>query len=528
MPTSNTQQVPVTIVGSSQFGIYPKINIEKTFNMFISDDWLINYAGYQRRLNLGEGIQGRGLYASYRGNFMIAVSGTGVYKISEGLGANFIASIETSTGRVSIAENLSSQICIVDGLNAYIYNYETDEFKKQNLTHNSIPIVPNYVDFHNTYFLFGSSPSSLNPHTWYVASFATATTITIQIQDQFTVSTKPDYALAVLRIPGRGNNVIAIGSTVAEVWTQVDGPQKYRRVSSSNINVGAISIDTIATSDDRVIWLAHNEDESPSIIITDGSSNQIVSTDGISHLMESLIHPEQSTGFIYKQNGHLFYHLTFYHPSDNLSLLYDFNTEKFFHLSDENQNYYPANQTAFFQRKIYFSSLNDNGIYEMSPDFLTYNYSLDDRTTGDIIPRIRVTNTIRKDDASIFRSNQFSFWLEQGVNTFFAGNEDVVSCVGQLIDEDTGALLVTEDGDPMLDEQGYCVINANRPRVDLSFSKDGNQSFSNIVSRNLNSQGKYRNQINWHKFGQANEITFQLRFWGIQRFIAKDAVLETY
>lgn len=528
MPVSNSQKVPVKIVGSSTFGIYPKISLEKTYNMFISDEWLVNYAGFRKRSQVGSAGKGRALYTSARGGFMIAVIGDGVYKISSGLGTSFIGSIDTSSGTVSIAENNVNQICIVDGLKAYIYNYSVSTFTTQTLVWNGNAVRPAYVDYHNTYFLIGSSELSTNTSYWYAAARATDDTIAIALQDQFQISTKPDTAKAVLRMPGRGNNVIVFGNTVAEIWTHVGGTENYRRVSSTNINTGTISSATIAASDDMIVWLASNEDEAPVIMVTNGSESRQISTDGISSLIESLSRPDESTGFIYKQNGHLFYHLTFYNSDDNLSLLYDFNTDKFYHISDESLNYHPARISAFFNKKVYFVSLDDNCLYEMSQDLVDYNYSITDDSAGDVIPRIRITNTIRKDDSSIFRTGSFTFWIEQGVTTYPKALEGQFTCDGLILAEDGSTEILTEDEITILAEDGGCSINDNRPRLDLSFSKNGNQSFSNVVSRYLNSQGVYRNQINWHKLGHANELTFQIRFYGLNRFVANNGIIEIY
>jgi hypothetical protein len=57
-------------------------------------------------------------------------------------------------------------------------------------------------------------------------------------------------------------------------------------------------------------------------------------------------------------------------------------------------------------------------------------------------------------------------------------------------------------------------------------SKNGNQSFSNIVGVNMNPEGKYRNVIQWHRLGFGNEITFQIAFWGLNRFVAQNGQLE--
>lgn len=553
MPTPSGEQVPITVVGSSTFGLYPKISLEKTYNMFMSDNWLVNYAGYQYVSTSQFTGKGRGLFKSSRGNFMVAVIGSGVYKINESLAPIFVGNIDTQSGAVYMDENLHQQICIVDGLKAYIYYYGTGA-GAQTITAQSLSggLVPDYVNYHNTFFLFGSNANSTDPSKWY--AYQNATNTTISQNSVQALQTKPDNAIAVHRIPGRGNNVLAIGRTVAEVWTQTGGSANYTRVSSYNIDVGALSIGTIAASEEFVVWLAQNENNSPIIVMTNGGSTQQLSTDGINNLLQDLVHPEDSSAFFYRQDGHLFYQITFYNPQDNLTLFYDFNTQKFFHASDENLNYFPARQAAYYNGKTYFISLNDNKLYEMSTNYVTYNYegqsneflitesagskiisetgaylvSQESLSATDFrkeeIPRIRICNTVRFPNSATFRVNLFTFWLEQGVNDYFL--QDI--CNGQLITQDDLYDIVTEDGINLLDEEGSCMAQNNRPRVDMSYSKNGNQTFSNIVGHELNPMAHYKNQIRWFRMGLCNEFTVQLRFWGFNRVVANNGVLEVY
>lgn len=521
MALSNAEPVPVNVVGSSTFGIYPKISVERTYNMFISDGWLINYAGFQKKTDVLPTGEGRGFFHSIRGNFIIAVVSGSVYKILTNLAPIFIGNIDTTSGEVSIDENLSNQICIVDGQAAWIYNYVNNTLTKQTLTFLGNPIIPNYVCFHNTFFLIGSSPVSENSQNWY--AFERATDNTIQLNTQLQLQTKPDSALAVKRLPGRGNNVLVLGSTVCEVWSQVGGTENYRRIASFNIDNGTVSVSTIAANEDFICWLSQNENNAPTIRFTDGASSQRISSDGIDNLLEKIQFPSQSTAFFFRQSGHLFYQITFFNPADNLTLIYDFNTKQFYDITDENMNYHPARQIVYFNKKTYFISLNDASIYEMGIDFISYNYNLDDTIDGDEIPRIRICKTIRRADASRFRVGEFTFWLEQGVNDYFRSEE---TCNGTLITQTGNNRIVSQIGIPLLSQSGICNTIGNRPRVDMSFSKNGNQSFSNIVGKNLNINGRYRNRIRWQRLGQANEFTPQLRFWGLQRFVAMDGIAE--
>lgn len=486
------QQVPINVVGSSTFGRYPKISLSKTYNMFISDDWLVNYAGYRKELELLKNGKGRGLYYSVRGGFMIAVISSSLFKIGENLVPVYIGQIDTTTGSVSIDENLASQICIVDSENAYIYNYNNNIITKQNITYEGNTVLPSYVCYHNSFFLIGSSPKSVNSQDWYACDFATENTI--KVKTQMSLQTKPDSALLVKRLPGKGNNVLVLGSTVGEVWTQVGGVENYRRVQSFNIDNGTVSTATLAANDEYVCWLAQNESNSPFIMVSNGSEAKRISSDGIDYVLSLIRYPNQSSAFFYRQDGHLFYHITFYNEEDNLTLIYDFTTQKFFHASDENLHYYPALQSVFFFGAIYFVSINDGGLYLMDTNILTYDYEVSTSSVGNEIPRIRICDTIRQPDSSVFRVNNFVMWIEQGVFS-----------------------VSTPQPNPPVKSQ-----------VDMSYSKNGNQSFSNVVSRQLNDEGKHRNKLRFWRMGQANEFTIQLRFTGFQRFCVNQGILEIY
>lgn len=533
MQVANAEEVPINIVGGSTFGRYPKISLEKTYNMFVSDGWLVNYAGFQAERELAASGKGRAIFHSTRGNFFIAVVGSAVYRINlPNLSSSFIGNVGSLSQEVSIAENLSSQICIVDGQSAYIYHYTNGTFTKQTLTFGGNPIIPGAVRYHNTFFLIAPNPSSINPQNWY--AFERATDSTIQVNAQFAIQTKSDTALAAVPLPGRGNNILVLGSIVGEIWTQIGSVNQagvavsYQRIQSSNIDYGTVSISTVASSDTYICWLGQNKDSAPSIMMTDGSQTQRISTDGIDFVLQSLHRPDRSTAIFYRQDGHLFYQLTFFDKRDNLSLLYDVDAKTFYHVSDEDLNFHPARQVVYSSMGTYFVSLNNAILYNMGSQYISYNHSLDDTVPGDIIPRIRIVKTVRKKSGERFRAGNFRFWLEQGVNEFFKLDGDNTEyCDGEVITEDVGDFMITESGLKILTEEGFCFPNIG-PAVDLTLSKNGNQAFSNGVRRKINPQGYYRNEINWQQLGQANELTLQLRFWGLQRFVAADGVMEVY
>ena len=513
--------------------------------MFVSDNWLVNTAGYQRiyeifsmSTNGAPPAQGRGIFTSVRGNLLIAVIGSQVYSLNENLSPSLVGSLATESGEVFMDENLNSQICIVDGVNAYIYNYSLG-YANLTIQTGLGTLIPGYVCFHNTYFLFGNADRTANGSAWYAYQYNTSTTIIAATPGQFALQTKPDYAIAVLRIPGQSSNVLVFGSSVCEVWTQIGGLQNYRRQSTINVDYGCISTSTIVTSDQYVIWLAVNENNAPIIMVYTGQGFEPVSTDGIDYQLSQIQYPSQSTAMSYRQDGHLFYQLTFYNTVDNVTILYDLSTKTFFTLTDAALNYHPAREFAYFKDNLYFISLNNGSLYQSSTNFTTYNENLptvvQDPELNLEIPRVRICETIRSQDSSQFRVSTFSFIIEQGTDPNITGVSIADTADYTITQPDFAppdAIIYTQYGLPIVDQDSVSITPPGgivyRPRVDVTVSRDGGITWSNYVSRNLNVLGYRQNILNWDKIGMCNSLTIKIKFFGTYRFMAYGGFAEIY
>jgi hypothetical protein len=471
--------------------------------MFISDNWLINTAGFQRFYEiLPPGAEGRGMFPSIRGNILIIVAGPNVYSFNMAMSPTLIGTLATETGEVTIDENLNSQICIVDGTNAYIYNYSLGS---PNLTTQTLiaGLTPGFVSFHDTYFLFGNNDRTPIGSKWYVYQYNTDTTITIATPGEFALQTKPDYALAIVRLPSQAANVLVMGTSVCEIWTHIGGLQNYRKNNTLSVDYGCTSTSTIVTNDTYVVWLAENENNAPIIMVYTGQGFEPVSTDGIDYQLSKIQFPAQSTAMFYRQDGHLFYQLTFFNPVDNMTILYDLDTKMFFTLTDEYLNYHQAREYAYFNNNMYFISLRNASLYLSSTDFDTYNENIPESVYNQEIdydiPRIRITDTIRSTDSSQFRVNTFSFTIEQG-------------CDPNV----TGVSLVPPDEFTI----------PYQPRVDLTISRDGGITWSNTVSRNLHPLGYRQNILNWDRMGSCNSFTAKIKFFSTARVLAYNGFVE--
>ena len=543
----NSQSLSINICGSSTFGRYNRISAEKTVNMMLSktdkEEWLVNFAGYQQAIALPGG-EGRGIFKSFRGNLMIAVVSEVVYRIDTNLQFTPLGSLATNTGEVTIDENLNSQIGICDGVNVYIYNWS---LAGVNLTvQNLMGQIPSFISFHNSFFNIGSQPTSTNPQQWTSWSFNTNTTI--QLTSIQAIQTKPDVALAILRLPSQAANVLVIGGVVCEVFTgitsvQNGATQNYRRVNTINVDYGCISPSTIDSSDSYIAWLAVNEKNVPVIMVYSGQGAIPISSDGIDHLMETIQFPQESTASFRKIDGHLIYQITFFNPVDNLTLYYDFETQKFFHLTDELGNYHPARNFAFFNNITYFVSLNNGTIYQESTDITVYNENLPNTNPPNpalvyVIPRYRVTENLEAEDTDRFRINRFVVPIEQGNEAAFTTvSIDPMNTITNDAFNPADDQIITENGSgriPTVLETagsggpGKPYVIPYQARVDMSISIDGGTTWSNIVSRGLNPVGYRKNILTWNRLGAANIITFRLVFISMFRVVINNALMEIY
>lgn len=530
----NFKQVPLRIAGSSTFGRYPKVSTERTINMFLSDDFLVDYAGYQTAIpasRFTNGVRGRGIHTSVKLGKMVIVIDNGVYLVDidfnnntlqfSNIEVNRIGTLQTSTGVVYIAENNKPQIAISDGFKIYIY----DQAVSPAFIVPNIDFVPGYIDFHDTYFLCAAKSDSFSgnaTNVWKLSASNDGRVWLDPLNSGFRAShtgflqTKPDKIQAVVRFPSRGNMVLVMGLTVTEAWFDLGLKIfPYQRNNSMNIDYGCLNPATIAATDEMVVWLGVNEKSGPIIVYTTGGMTEKITTDGIDYLFSTLVAPEDSQGFLYRQDGHLIYHINFY--TDNLSLFYDFNTKKFFNACDDRFNYFIANQVAFFNNQYYFLTNNNGNLYAFDTIFTTYD--------GKQIPRLRVCNNIRDASQLYFIANDVGFTIETGETPYLQQN---VGPETVFILSETGDNLIDEShGDFIIAEQELLTgILRTTPKVYLSISTDGGATFGNKWAYDLNPLAYRKNRLMWWQLGIANDLVCQFEFCGLGRFVATDGVVN--
>jgi hypothetical protein len=297
--------------------------------------------------------------------------------------------------------------------------------------------------------------------------------------------------------------ILVFGSTVTEMWYDVGANLfPYNRSNAYSIDYGCINPASIASMDEIVVWLAINEKAGPVFMYSTGQMPQEISTDGIEYLISNLTAPADCQAFLFRQDGHILYHINFY--TDNLSLVYDFKTKKFFWATDQNNNVFLASKTVFYNNQYYFITNQNGNFYVFDTIFTTY--------AGFEIPRIRVCKSIRLPSQDYFICSDVGFTIETGETPYIYENFGDIDLITQ-----DGKFLITQSGyNLLLQQQGIIPVT---PRVDLSISIDGGENFSSYVPQILPAIGQGKSKLMWWQIGAANDLICQFRFWGIGRFV---------
>ena len=547
--SSQYKDMPLSIVGSTKFGRYPIISSEQTFNMIESDGWMVPFAGYRNVVQIDNGGQGRGIESSVKLNELFAVIDDDVYYFDETLHKTQIGTLATSVGDVYISENNAGQVAFSDNQNIYVYDSVSGDF-----TQAVIDFTPGYITFQNARFI---SPDRLSS-AWRLSDLNNGLSWPNDAQHVGQLQTKPDNCVATLRFPGRGNLLFVFGKTVTEQWYDV-GAQlfPYQRAESLNIDYGCINAASIAQSDTIVAWVGINEKSGAVIIYSTGGDFTKISNDGIDYRLANLTNPSDCFGFMFRQDGHLFYVITW--KTDNVTYAYDFNTEKFYTLCDENMNAFIVKRVSYFNGNYYCVNSTDGNLYELSSQINYYDYG-----NGNIYeaPRIRIPPTIRRPDQARFVAGYIGFTIEQGTQngipgyvdsilvtnggsgysdatvSVSGGNGNYVSATAVISDGVITEIKVTDGGkgftltpDVIITSNSGSGATATASitpfpqRVDLSLSRDNASNYGSDIAYPLNPLGKRMNRLLWWQLGAANTLTPQFRFHGMGRFICTDGIV---
>ena len=372
---------------------------------------------------------------------LYVIVGNTVYKISVPLAATSIGTIGTSSGWVDIT-NDGIYMCVFDSTGGWTWDGTT--FSTISDTDLPTPSGATYQD------------------GYHIVSRADTDQFFICEQDDPTSWDATDYATA----EGSGDILIApvsvqrqlwlIGQCSTEIWYNSGETFPFTRNPGGYLETGTNSKRSIATWENELMFL----DDNNRVVRKQGLSLVPVSSYQIDYLISTMTVKSDSVGFIYPQEGHVFYELSF--PTDGKTICYDLTTG-FWHTrtSGEQDFRNRANCAIVFNDTVFVGDYENGKIYEYDLGTFTDN--------GEIKRAIRAAQIINNDGNRIF-FNGFELDMEFGV------------------------------GDNTTTD----------PQVMLQWSDDGGHTWSNEHWKSLGAIGKYEKRAKWYRLGTSRNRIFKM------------------
>ena len=411
-------------------------------------------------------------------NLAYFVIGNTFWEINAGGVATSRGTLNTSTGRVSLAHNGvrtsgNQQIMIVDGIDGWYYNNSTSTLTQ--ITDTDF-VAATTVTFIDGYFVYNENTGS--GRFWLTNQYDAAT---IDSTDFATAEGWPDKILSVL---ADNRELFLFGEETIEVWyNSGDTDNTFQRYQGGFKQHGCVAAFSPARFDNSVIWLSRNDRGDAQVVrLGDGYMPRIVSTPELDYRFSTYGTVEDAFGYTYQHEGHEFYVLTF--PSANATWAYDAATQTWHQRAHNINSVFPSRERynchVFAMGKHLFGDHLNGNIYVLDGTIGTFNTA--------VVERERTTISIANEE-NRERIVSLQLDMEEGIGSGSVSNDDVFW---------------------------------------LSYSKNGGHSFTNETSRNAGDGGQWAKRVIWRRLGWARNWIFRIRTWTTARPILKGLIAKPY
>jgi len=402
----------------------------------------------------------RATYTASNGSLFVVVSNR-VYLVTQSYGWNLLGHINSYTGFVSIKDN--SLCCvIVDGTQkGFVIDLATNAFGQISLT-NWNPA--SRVDYLDTYLIFSIVASNEFFFSLAEATYTMFTNGTAFDPLDFAAKTGGNDLMVGVAVMHR--ELWLIGAATSEVWFDAGAADfAFQAMPGAFVEHGCSSVGSIAKYDLALYWLG--QDTSGNSGVFEGAQYRVrkISTEAIDNEIMSYPVKNDALGFIYQQQGHVFYVLVF--PSQDVTWVYDLK-EGHWHKrawmdTNGNLHRWRANCACVFNNQIIVGDYQNGNLYSLDLD--TY---LDN---GQPIARIRsFPHVVAENDRMIHRN----------------------------------LIAAMEVGDEMVN------TTADTCAVSLRFSDTAGRSYGDAIVQSLGNTGHYNTSLQWNRLGLARDRVYEL------------------
>lgn len=389
----------------------------------------------------------RGMYE--RGDVLYVVNLSKLYRVQNNGTITELGTLLTFGGRVNMADN-GTQLMIVDGVNGYIFNFNTSVFVR--ITDVDFPGADT-VTFFNGRFVVNKPNTGqfyisdlYNGLSWDALNFATA-------------ESDPDN---LVRVIADGGSLILYGDKTTEMWGDTGAADfPYGRIGSTAIEWGLAARWSLTKFNDSLIFLRKNRLGQVQVAVHSGMNAEAVSSPELDYVLSQYATVGDATGFSYMISGHPMYQINF--PTANVSWLYDGQSKSWSQLQFGNSGRHRAEIQSQLLNKNYVCDYANGLIYRLAENVFTDNGT----------PIVREFVSRHQSDGNLRSVSQM--WLEM----------------------EAGTGLQTGQG--------------TDPQLMMQISRDGGHEWGAEIWRSIGAAGKYKARAVFNQVGQARDWLFKFR-----------------
>jgi hypothetical protein len=246
--------------------------------------------------------------AVIRTRVTVSATQTSIAQFSKG----YIGDLLTNNGPVCIRDNgPGGYAVIVDGLYGYLYNIATHTLTQ--ITDAAF-LPADRVAFIDGWLIFN--------HVGTQTFFTTAPTpYTVTFSGSF-YALKDSSSDNLVTLMENNRELWLIGERTSEVWYDAGGANfAFSRIPGVAPQIGCSAAQSIARLGSSLVWLGKSERGENIVIKTEQYSYVDISTRAVEAAIASYPLVSDAIGFVYEEEGHLFYVLTF--PTADKTWVYD-------------------------------------------------------------------------------------------------------------------------------------------------------------------------------------------------------------
>lgn len=388
----------------------------------------------------------------------LCISGTTLYELFGGGSYVSHGTVAAGSRRPTMASNglAGNQVFIVSGAKGYIFALDTNTLTE--ITADGFPDDASQAAFMDGYFLALVNGSL----SFQISDLEDGLT-----WDGLDIGTRSQQADNLVAFLVDHDLLWLMGSETSEVWYNSGAVAfPFQPVPNVFIEQGCAAADSLCAFDNGVAWLGRDKTGSAMAFKAEGFNPIRISTHAIEQQWQRYPRVDDAEAFVYQENGHVFYQLTF--PTAGKTWAFDASTKQ------------------WAERSLWDSATGTERADRAACHTVAFGHHL----IGD-----RYSGTVYRQSVDLYADgDQPKRWLRRAPH---------------LSDENRRLVhrrfeLRAEVGVGLSEGQG------SDPQVDLRWSDDGGFTYSNIHSRSLGSQGAYQTRVQWHNLGMARDRVYEV------------------